>query len=74
MHHGGGGREVDGPGPYVAPMILLLVTLRAGTVFAVIVDAVRGLCPPFGGPLRPGATISRGMLAGVSKPRADEVH
>jgi undecaprenyl-diphosphatase len=36
-----------------------------------IIGSVQGLCLPFRGFSRSGATISTGMLAGVSKPRAE---
>ena len=36
-----------------------------------IIGAVQGLCLPFRGFSRSGATISTGMLIGVSKPRAE---
>jgi undecaprenyl-diphosphatase len=36
-----------------------------------IIGAVQGLCLPFRGFSRSGATISTGMLLGVSKPRAE---
>src|SRR5271168_3082306 len=38
---------------------------------ASIIGAVQGLCLPFRGFSRSGATISTGMLLGVSKPRAE---
>jgi undecaprenyl-diphosphatase len=38
---------------------------------ASIIGAVQGLCLPFRGFSRSGATISTGMLIGVSKPRAE---
>jgi len=40
-------------------------------VDAGIIGAVQGLCLPFRGFSRSGATISTGMLIGVSKPRAE---
>jgi undecaprenyl-diphosphatase len=40
-------------------------------VDAGIIGAVQGLCLPFRGFSRSGATISSGMLLGVSKPRAE---
>ena len=39
---------------------------------AAIIGAVQGLCLPFRGFSRSGATISTGMLAGVSKARTEE--
>jgi undecaprenyl-diphosphatase len=41
-------------------------TRRAG-----VIGAVQGLCLPFRGFSRSGATISTGMLLGVAKPRAE---
>ncbi len=41
------------------------------TVQAVLIGAVQGLCLPFRGFSRSGATISTGMLAGVAKARAE---
>ena len=38
-----------------------------------VIGAVQGLCLPFRGFSRSGATISTGMLIGVSKPRAERV-
>lgn len=38
---------------------------------AALIGAVQGLCLPFRGFSRSGATISAGMLLGVSKPRAE---
>lgn len=54
-------RPVAGHG--VAPD---LDTRRAG-----VIGAVQGLCLPFRGFSRSGATISAGMLLGVAKPRAE---
>ncbi len=38
---------------------------------ALVIGAVQGLCLPFRGFSRSGATISTGMLAGVAKVRAE---
>jgi undecaprenyl-diphosphatase len=43
-----------------------------GVKQAALIGAVQGLCLPFRGFSRSGATISVGMLAGVSKVRAEE--
>jgi undecaprenyl-diphosphatase len=37
-----------------------------------LIGAVQGLCLPFRGFSRSGATISAGMLAGIARPRAEE--
>ncbi len=42
-----------------------------GTKQAALIGAVQGLCLPFRGFSRSGATISAGMLAGVAKQRAE---
>jgi undecaprenyl-diphosphatase len=42
-----------------------------GLADAAIIGAVQGLCLPFRGFSRSGATISTGMLIGVAKPRAE---
>jgi undecaprenyl pyrophosphate phosphatase UppP len=62
--------------PSSPPMTLLLVMLHTGTMFAStaqagIIGAVQGLCLPFRGFSRSGATISTGMLLGVEKSRAE---
>ena len=44
---------------------------RLGTKEAGLIGAVQGLCLPFRGFSRSGATISTGILAGVSKVRAE---
>ncbi len=44
---------------------------EVGLTDAVVIGAVQGLCLPFRGFSRSGATISTGMLLGVSKPRAE---
>ena len=41
------------------------------TLQAILIGAVQGLCLPFRGFSRSGATISAGMLAGVAKARAE---
>ena len=41
------------------------------TLQAILIGAVQGLCLPFRGFSRSGATISAGMLAGVAKSRAE---
>jgi len=46
-------------------------TNRLTTTQAALIGAVQGLCLPFRGFSRSGATISTGMLAGVSKFRAE---
>jgi undecaprenyl-diphosphatase len=59
--------------------VLILVSSRikerAGDIArrsAVIIGAAQGLCLPFRGFSRSGATISTGLLCGVSKRRAEE--
>ena len=46
-------------------------TNDVGTGQAALIGAVQGLCLPFRGFSRSGATISTGMLAGVTKSRAE---
>lgn len=60
-----------------ALLILLSSRLRDGTrniskTTALLIGAVQGLCLPFRGFSRSGATISSGMLLGVSRRRAEE--
>jgi undecaprenyl-diphosphatase len=47
------------------------VSGEVGLADAGIIGAVQGLCLPFRGFSRSGATISTGMLLGVAKPRAE---
>jgi undecaprenyl-diphosphatase len=77
--------EFIAPALAAAGVLILIAGLResrlrraarpeAGEVSLVeagIIGAVQGLCLPFRGFSRSGATISTGMLLGVSKPRAE---
>lgn len=50
---------------------ILADTIELSTGQASLIGAVQGLCLPFRGLSRSGATISTGMLAGVAKNRAE---
>lgn len=73
--------EIIAPALAIAGLLILVagITERRGlrekeelnTRQASLIGAVQGLCLPFRGFSRSGATISTGMLAGVSKERAE---
>ena len=73
--------EIIAPALAIGGLLILIAGiaerrgLRAGhelnTRHASVIGAIQGLCLPFRGFSRSGATISAGMLAGVSKARAE---
>jgi undecaprenyl-diphosphatase len=75
--------EIIAPALAIGGLLILIAGiaerrgLRAGhelnTRQASVIGAIQGLCLPFRGFSRSGATISAGMLAGVSKARAENV-
>jgi len=65
----------DAKNPYQAPGTTPSPTAEAGEVTmasAGMIGAIQGLCLPFRGFSRSGATISVGLLAGVARERAEE--
>jgi undecaprenyl-diphosphatase len=77
--------EFIAPALAAAGVLILIAGLREGRMRRIarpdagevslagagIIGAVQGLCLPFRGFSRSGATISTGMLLGISKPRAE---